>query len=53
MAAPFFAMVGLETLGAVLLYIGLGFALWATVLYVRDTRRQLAARARTPHAPSS
>jgi cardiolipin synthase (CMP-forming) len=36
MSAFFFAMVGLETLGAVLLYVGLGLALTASALYVRD-----------------
>jgi phosphatidylglycerophosphate synthase len=36
MAAFFFAMVGLETLGAVLLYVGLALSLTATALYVRD-----------------
>ncbi len=41
MGAFFFAMVGLEGLGAILLYIGLALALAATVLYVRDGARQL------------
>jgi cardiolipin synthase (CMP-forming) len=44
MGGFFFAMVGLETLGAVLLYIGLALALTASVLYVRDGRRQLTTR---------
>jgi CDP-diacylglycerol--glycerol-3-phosphate 3-phosphatidyltransferase len=43
MGAFFFAMVGLEGLGAVLLYIGLAFALAASALYVRDGRRQARA----------
>ncbi len=38
MGAFFFAMVGLEGLGAVLLYVGLALALAASVLYVRDGR---------------
>lgn len=41
MGAFFFAMAGLETLGAVLLYIGLALALSATVLYARSGLRQL------------
>jgi cardiolipin synthase (CMP-forming) len=41
MGAFFFAMAGLETLGAGLLYIGLALALSATVLYARTGLRQL------------
>jgi cardiolipin synthase (CMP-forming) len=37
----FFAMVGLEGLGAVLLYIGLALALVASALYVRDGLAQM------------
>ena len=47
MGAFFFAMIGLEGFGAVLLYIGLALALIATVLYVRDGARQ--ARQADPH----
>jgi cardiolipin synthase (CMP-forming) len=36
MGAFFFAMVGLETVGEVMLYAGLALALLATVLYVRS-----------------
>jgi phosphatidylglycerophosphate synthase len=36
MGAFFFAMVGLEGLGTVLLYVGLALALLASALYVRD-----------------
>ena len=36
MSAIFFALVGLKTLAAVLLYIGLALAWYAVVLYVRD-----------------
>jgi CDP-diacylglycerol--glycerol-3-phosphate 3-phosphatidyltransferase len=43
MGAFFFAMIGLEGFGAVLLYIGLALALIATVLYVRDGARQARA----------
>ena len=43
MGALFFAMVGLERLGEVLLYIGLALALVATVLYLRDGIAQLRA----------
>jgi cardiolipin synthase len=41
MGAFFFAMVGLEGLGEVLLYVGLALALGASALYARDGRRQL------------
>jgi cardiolipin synthase (CMP-forming) len=44
MGAIFFALAGLETLGEVLLYIGLALALTATGLYVLSGRRQLDAR---------
>jgi CDP-diacylglycerol---glycerol-3-phosphate 3-phosphatidyltransferase len=41
MSAIFFGLVGLETLAAVLLYIGLVLSYSALVLYVRDARAQL------------
>jgi phosphatidylglycerophosphate synthase len=41
MGSFFFAMVGLETLGLVMLYVGLALALVATVLYVRSGRLML------------
>jgi cardiolipin synthase len=41
MGALFFAMAGLETVGAICLYVGLALALGSTVQYVRDG---LAAR---------
>jgi cardiolipin synthase len=41
MGSFFFAMVGLQTLGRVLLYAGLALALLATALYVRSGRRML------------
>ena len=41
LSALFFALAGLETVGAILLYIGLAFVLAATVKYMRDG---LAAR---------
>jgi len=40
MGAFFFAMVGLTTLGEVLLYVGLALVLTATWLYVRDGLRE-------------
>ena len=36
MTALFAALVGWTTLGEVLLYIGLFFAIWATALYIRE-----------------
>jgi len=36
MSAIFFALVGLEDTAEILLYVGLVFAIWATVLYVRQ-----------------
>jgi cardiolipin synthase (CMP-forming) len=41
MGGLFFAIAGLETLGEVLLYLGLALALSATVLYVRSGLREL------------
>lgn len=41
MGGLFFPMTGLQRLGEVLLYVGLGLALIATALYVRDGRRAL------------
>ena len=49
MGAFFFAMVGLEGSGEVLLYIGLALALTASVLYVRDGFAQL----RGGHSPGA
>ena len=43
MGAFFFAMAGLQTLGEVLLYIGLALALTATVMYARSGLAQLRA----------
>jgi phosphatidylglycerophosphate synthase len=51
MGGLFFPMTGLQTLGEVLLYVGLALALVATALYVRDGIR--AARAATAGRPSS
>jgi hypothetical protein len=34
MGAPFFAMIPLHTVALVMLYVGLGLALLATVLYI-------------------
>jgi phosphatidylglycerophosphate synthase len=41
MGGFFFAMAGLEGLGAILLFVGLALSLAATALYVRDGARQL------------
>jgi len=46
----FFGLLGLRTLGEVLLYIGIALALVATVMYYRDGIAQL--RAREQQAPS-
>jgi cardiolipin synthase (CMP-forming) len=46
MASFFFAMVGLGTLGEVLLYIGLALALAATALYVRSGLAEMHGRSR-------
>jgi cardiolipin synthase len=43
MSAIFFGLVGLKTLAAILLYIGLVLSYYALVLYIRDARRQLRA----------
>ena len=44
MSAIFFGLVGLKTLAAVLLYIGLVLSYYAVVLYLRDGLAQLAAK---------
>jgi CDP-diacylglycerol--glycerol-3-phosphate 3-phosphatidyltransferase len=44
MGALFFAIAGLETLGEVLLYVGLALALLASGLYVRSGLQQVRAR---------
>ncbi|MCP9489333.1 MAG: CDP-alcohol phosphatidyltransferase family protein [Solirubrobacteraceae bacterium MAG38_C4-C5] len=44
MAAVFFALVGLTTLGAVLLYLGLALSWLAFALYIQAGTRQLRAR---------
>jgi cardiolipin synthase len=41
MSALFFPMTGLETLGAILLYVGLGFVLASAVQYARDGFRAM------------
>ncbi len=45
MGSFFFAMAGLQTIGEVLLYVGLAFALTATVMYARSGLTQLRASA--------
>ena len=52
MSALFFALVGLKTAGAVLLYVGLAMAIVATVRYCQTAVKQLRAR-RGPEASSS
>ena len=47
MSAIFFALVGLKTTAAILLYIGLALAWYAVVLYVRDAVAQRHAAGRT------
>lgn len=44
LGAPFFAMVGVHWLALVMLYLGMGFGILATVLYVRTGRAELKAR---------
>jgi cardiolipin synthase (CMP-forming) len=51
MGSFFFAMIGLEAAGEVMLYVGLALALAASALYVRDGLRTL--RATPPPASSS
>ncbi len=43
-AAPFFAMAGVHWLALIMLYVGMGFALTATVLYVRRGAQVMRAR---------
>jgi CDP-diacylglycerol--glycerol-3-phosphate 3-phosphatidyltransferase len=51
MSAIFFALLDLQTLGAILLYVGLALAIVATAMYVRDGLDQL--RRKTAPTPSS
>jgi cardiolipin synthase len=51
MSAIFFALVGLEELAEVLLYVGLALALAATAMYIRDGLAQV--RRKTATTPSS
>jgi CDP-diacylglycerol--glycerol-3-phosphate 3-phosphatidyltransferase len=44
MGAPFFAIAGVHWLALVMLYVGLGFSLLATVLYVRTGVLEMRAR---------
>jgi cardiolipin synthase len=45
LGAPFWAIIGVHWLALVMLYVGMFFTLWSTVLYVRDGRLQLSSRA--------
>jgi hypothetical protein len=42
MAAPFFAMAGVHRLALAMLYIGLGLALTASCLYVRNGLKEMS-----------
>jgi cardiolipin synthase len=53
MAAPFWAMVGVDVLAKIGLYVGLALSLTATVIYLRDGWGQLRARRNTDFRPSS
>jgi cardiolipin synthase len=53
MSSLFFGLVGLRTLGAVLLYAGVVLSLVALAMYMRDGRRALALRNRSPTPSSS
>jgi phosphatidylglycerophosphate synthase len=53
MGAPFFAIAGVHWLALTMLYAGLALSLLASVLYVRDGLRQLAARNDPPKVSSS
>jgi cardiolipin synthase (CMP-forming) len=53
MSAIFFALCGLEELGAILLYVGLFLSIWATVLYGRSAVRQLKSQAQLDGRPDS
>lgn len=48
MAAIFFALVDVHWLAVANLVLGLGLGWTATVLYIRDARRQIAARSGSP-----
>jgi cardiolipin synthase len=53
MSALFFGLVGLRTLGTVLLYLGLGLSLVALATYVRDGLRRLQGTRKESPTPSS
>ncbi len=46
MGSFFFAMAGLETVGEVMLYVGLALALLATAMYARSSVTELRQRPR-------
>ena len=50
-AAPFFAMAGVHWLALIMLYVGMGFALTATVLYVRRGAQVMRARRAAEEGP--
>jgi hypothetical protein len=45
MSGIFFGLCGLQDLAAILLYVGMGLSLWATVLYGRTAVQQLSTSA--------
>jgi cardiolipin synthase len=49
--APFFAMAGVHWLALIMLYVGMAFALIATVLYVRRGVQVLRARRAAEDGP--
>jgi hypothetical protein len=44
LGAPFFAMIGIHWVALVMLYLGMGLGILATVLYVRAGLAELRAR---------
>jgi hypothetical protein len=52
MGSLFFAMAGLQTVGEIMLYVGLVLVLGSTTRYVREGLR-LRARQRSANPPSS
>jgi CDP-diacylglycerol---glycerol-3-phosphate 3-phosphatidyltransferase len=53
MAAPFWAMVGVDVLAKIGLYVGLALSLIATAIYLRDGLGQMRARRKRDFRPST
>ncbi len=53
MAAPFWAMVGVDVLAKIGLYVGLVLTLIATAIYLRDGVGQMRARRKRDFRPST